>query len=431
MLAVSRWELLQTPQTHRAAHGALGPPELAAGQPGRLQEGFAAWMHPAITGRMGYGWIGHRIFPKMNQNTPATEIAETRGRTDHVPAPTPRASRQVQAISVALLALGIAVAVAGYVWTTQRSGVGPQVAELQKAASVRTSEFAALQARVDEFSAGRRRLDEDMDRLAERLSQETEALGTLPARIDTIQETVERFAGAGDKVRAAWLLAEAEHYMRIANAQLGLAGEINVAQTSLGLADDTLRELNDPRLTPVRKVLARELNELKAVPRPDTEGIVLTLGSLADSLEDLPLKNSMPDTFRETPEQPAEALTGFDRAVATVRAALASLVSIRRTDDPISPLLSDAQKTVLIRSLDLELQLARLAIMRGDAGMFRRSIDAATERVADQFDPMSAEVQSALGSLKELASVRLPEELPDISGSLTLLLSLTNAGNGK
>ena len=65
-----------------------------------------------------------------------------------------------------------------------------------------------------------------------------------------------RFAAAGDKVRAAWLLAEAEHYMRIANAQLGLAGDVDVAQTSLGLADDTLRELNEPRLIPVRKLLA-------------------------------------------------------------------------------------------------------------------------------------------------------------------------------
>ena len=377
---------------------------------------------------MGYRWTCHRTIPKMNQYTPATDTAAAAVRTNHSAAPPPPGSRHFQAIGIALLALSIAVAMAVYVWIGQRSGVGPQLAELQKEASVRTSELAALKARVDEFSAGRRRQDEDMDRLAERISQETEALGTLPARIDTLQEAVDRFAGAGDKVRAAWLLAEAEHYMRIANAQLGLAGEVDVAQTSLGLADDTLRELNDPRMTPVRKLLAKELNELRAIPRPDTEGIVLTLGGIADSLEDLPLKNSMPDTFRETPAEPAGELTGFSRAVATVRAALASLVTIRRADDPISPLLSDAQKTVLIRSLDLELQLARLAIMRGDAGMFRRSIGAATERVADQFDPMSGDVQSALDSLKALSAVRLPEELPDISASLNMLLRLTNAG---
>jgi len=380
---------------------------------------------------MGYRWICHRIFPNMNQYTPATDSTASASPADRATVLPPPRSGRIQAISIALLALSIAVAVAVYVWIGQRQGFGPQLAELQKEASVRTSEFAALKARVDEFSAGRRRQDEDIDRLAERISQETEALGTLPARIDTLQESVERFAAAGDKVRAAWLLAEAEHYMRIANAQLGLAGDVDVAQTSLGLADDTLRELNEPRLIPVRKLLAKEINDLKAVPRPDTEGIVLTLGSLADSLEGLPLKNAMPDTFREAPAAPAGELSGFARAVATVRAALGSLVSIRRADDPISPLLSDAQKTVLIRSLDLELQLARLAIMRGDAGMFRRSVGAATERVADQFDPLSADVQSALESLKDLSEVRLPDELPDISSSLTLLLRLTSAGKSE
>lgn len=385
-------------------------------------------MHPTITGRMGYRWTCHRTLPKMNQYTPAPDTTEVAVRTDPAATPTPSTSKNNLALSAAVIALGIAVMVAGYVWFEQRSGVGLQVAELQKEASIRSSELAAIKARVDELGAGRRRLDEDIDRLADRISQETEALGTLPARIDTIEETVNRFVGAGDKVRAAWLLAEAEHYMRIANAQLGLAGEINVAQTSLGLADDTLRELSDPRLTPVRKLLAGEINELRGIPRPDTEGIVLTLGSLADSLEDLPLKNAMPNTFRETPEEPAEDLTGLARAMATVRSALASLVSVRRADDPISPLLSDAQKTVLIRSLDLELQLARLAIMRGDGGMFRRSIEAASERVTEQFDPMSEDVRSALESLRELSAIPLPEALPDISGSLTLLLKLTDTG---
>jgi uroporphyrin-3 C-methyltransferase len=375
---------------------------------------------------MGYRWTCHRKFPQMNQYTPATDTAEAAAQVRGATAP---AARQGQAFGIALLALCIAVSALAYAWIGQRAGGPTQLDELRKQASLGNSELAALRARVDELGTGRRRVEEEMERLAEQLSQDSEALGALPTRIATIEDTVERFVGAGDKVRAAWLLAEAEHYMRIANAQLGLAGEVNVAQTSLGLADDTLRELNDPRLTPVRKLLARELNELKAVPRPDTEGIVLTLGSLADGLEDLPLKNSMPDTFRETPREPAENLTGLARATATVRAALASLVSIRRADDPISPLLSDAQKTVLIRSLDLELQLARLAIMRGDAGMFRRSISAATERVADQFDPVSAEVQSALESLRDLSTIELPEELPDISGSLTLFLRLTDAGS--
>lgn len=96
-----------------------------------------------------------------------------------------------------------------------------RAAKKKKEASIRTSEFAALKARVDEFSAGRRRQDEDIDRLADGSARKRRRLARYP-RIDTLQESVERFAAAGDKVRAAWLLAEAEHYMRI-HAQLGLA----------------------------------------------------------------------------------------------------------------------------------------------------------------------------------------------------------------
>ena len=327
--------------------------------------------------------------------------------------------------TAALVALGISVAVAGYVWVEQRSGIGQRVAELRENAGATSSELAALRARLDEVSNGRRLLDDDMDRLRERVTRETESLGELPERVGQLEQNIDRFVGAGDKVRSAWLLAESEHYMRIANAQLGLAGDVSVAQTALGLADDALGELNDPRLTPVRRLLAEEINGLKSVPRPDTEGIVLSLGSLSDSLETLPLKISASEAFRARPEKPAAPLTGFARALATTRSALASLVSVRRSDDPVAPLLSDAEETVLIRSLDLELQLAQLAIMRGDAGMYRRSVEAAGNRLREHFDLASPEVQAALESLTDLSAARLPEELPDISGSLDALLRLS------
>jgi uroporphyrin-3 C-methyltransferase len=328
---------------------------------------------------------------------------------------------------VSLVALGVAVAVAGYVWVEQRSGLGQRVAALAADVSARGSEMAALAARVDEYSVARRRLDDDLERLQERVTRDTEVLATLPARLDKLEENVERFAGTGDRVRAAWLLAEAEHYMRMANAQLGLAGDVRIAQTSLELADDTLRELGDPRFTPVRKQLAAELAALKAVPQPDTEGVVLALGTLSDSLESLPLKQSARAVFREQASvaETAGPAGPVERAWAALKAALTRLVSIRRVDQPVTPLLTDAERSVLVRSLDLELQLARLAVMRGDAGMYRRSVEAATARVEQHFDPAAPDVQVALETLRGLGSVALPEELPDISGSLAALLKAT------
>jgi hypothetical protein len=67
--------------------------------------------------------------------------------------------------TTALVALGVSIAVAGYVWVEQRSGIGQRVTELRDDANLRGSELAALKARLDEVSTGRRLLDDDMDRL--------------------------------------------------------------------------------------------------------------------------------------------------------------------------------------------------------------------------------------------------------------------------
>lgn len=335
--------------------------------------------------------------------------------------------------TLALVALGVALAVALFVWQERRTAPTDDVAGLRTSLGGQSSQLDALRARVEEVAAGRRRLEEELARLDERVSQEAEATSTLPDQLAQLEATINRFVGVGDKVRTAWLLAEAEHYMRIATTQLGLAGDAEVAQTALGLADETLRDLNDPRLLPVRKLLAEELTALRAVPRPDTEGIVLTLGSLADAIETLPLKRSAPAVFRAVPEPPAAELTGVERARAAVTRAFASLVSIRRVDEPVTPLLPEAEQAILVRSLDLELQLARLAVMRGDAGMYRRSIEAATLRLQRHFDAGSPDVQAVLASLEELGGAQLPEALPDISGSLAALeraiAVITQAGN--
>ena len=65
----------------------------------------------------------------MNQYTPATDTAEAAVQARNAAAP---ASRQGQAIGVALLALCIAVATLAFVWIGQRAGSGAQLAQLRE-----------------------------------------------------------------------------------------------------------------------------------------------------------------------------------------------------------------------------------------------------------------------------------------------------------
>ena len=81
---------------------------------------------------------------------------------------------------------------------------------------------------------------------------------------------------------------------------------------------------------------------------------------------------------------------------------------------------------MLIRSLDIELQIGRLALIRNERDLYQRSLQAVTERLDRYFDTESAEVIAALATVEKAATVELPDELPNISGSLALLLRLRN-----
>jgi uroporphyrin-III C-methyltransferase len=323
------------------------------------------------------------------------------------------------ALPVAVIALLVALAGTGYALLREPAAVTTVI----ERAPAEATELAALGARIDEINAGRRRLEDEISRLAARLDRERREVAMLPARLEQLEGQVRRLAGT-DRTRAAWLLAEAEHYLRIANVQLGLASDVPVSRTAMGLADDALRELGDPRLTSVRRLLSAEMAALDRVPRPDIEGVVLTLGSLAESLPTLTLQRPTPDEFRPGRDDADAGLGASERAFAAVRDAFAGLVLVRRTSEPVTPLLGDADLSLLMRSLELELQLARLAIMRGDAGMYRRSLESAIQRLEQHFDPGARDATSTLDTLRELGEIDLPEELPDISGSLSLLTSI-------
>lgn len=79
---------------------------------------------------------------------------------------------------------------------------------------------------------------------------------------------------------------------------------------------------------------------------------------------------------------------------------------------------------MLIRSLDIELQIGRLALIRNEKDLYHRSLQAVTERLELYFDTEATEVLAALATVQKAAAADLPDELPNISGSLALLLRL-------
>jgi uncharacterized protein HemX len=295
-----------------------------------------------------------------------------------------------------------------------------EIASLRAAVNATRDSLTTLQQSVSALSElDATRIDE-LDALQRRLNTRLQQLEMLPARISGIEDTVSSLQGVSSGARDAWLLAETEYYMQIANAQLQLAGNPHLATLALTMADERIMQLTDPGLVPVRRALANELRALKSMHTPDTEGITLTLATLANSVDELPLRHEVIVASRGDAAIDGE-LTGVDRAMASLKNALGDVVSVRRADENVKPLMAPEAQYFLRQNLALTLQTARLALLRNEESIFLGSLVDAAAWLDEYFDTGSTAVQNTQQAISDIRGSVFTIAVPDISESLRLL----------
>ena len=151
---------------------------------------------------------------------------------------------------LAALALLVALAAAGgtgYLWYEQQSNqiLEARVAELGRDLERRAGDLERLIDGVDELSRIDRDLDDDIRALTSRIDQDFDG---LPERLAQVESTLDKVPGISQKSRSAWLRSEAEYFLRVANAQLNLAGNVAVSLRALELADDQAARPGGSRL---------------------------------------------------------------------------------------------------------------------------------------------------------------------------------------
>ncbi len=320
---------------------------------------------------------------------------------------TPRRSRA--GIWLAILALLIALAaIAGGLYLWQRQQALQQQLQTQK--TQQTEQRSQLSSLRD--TVGSR---------ADALQQRDDNIAKVQQDLRDSVESVRKLAG---RSRRDWILAEVEYLLRIGNRRLQLQRDPATAIAALQIADERLQELADPGLTEVRERIARELDQLRATPRPDIDGIAVQLSSLQEQVPQLQVKSARAPSREALPgaddqrQAPTQAWReGLQRAWQALR----RLVVIRRRDEPIKPLLGPEQEFAVRDGLRLQLEAARLALLRGDAAVYRASIHGAGDWMKRYFIADSSAYDAMKQRLQQLGEREIQPQLPDISASLRRL----------
>ena len=339
----------------------------------------------------------------------------------------PEAGRRSNAVAwIAILLSAIALAAVGYSlfldWQNADDNTEAESLAAIESVDRRIDDvdetLAKLNNRIENISHPD--YSDDFDAVRNDVEERIRLLNSLPSRMSTIENSVASLAGISAGARETFLLAEGEYYLQIANAQLQLANNPELAALALGMADERITQLSDPALTDVRRAISDELAALDVMEKPDLEGVTLTLGSLARVVESLPLAGA--DNTQNDANQGGDPDAGVvARAWGSVKDAMSGMFKVTPPDQTKLQRLSPDAEYFLRSNIALQLQSARLALLRGEQAIFEQTLADTRALLNNYFDTDSEQVAGTLQTLSEIGDSVFTISAPDISTSLRLL----------
>ena len=358
------------------------------------------------------------------EDSPTATVGSGREQPEQAPAAgTPPAARGGLLSLAAIILAIVAAGTSGYVWWQTMEGRSAAEDSAAKA----KDDNKEIRKDVKQLREKLKDSDKSQEDEDQELTNRIDELSGMAPRLQAAEQAIDSLSGSALTARRAWLEAEAEYLMQIANTRLRLAQDVPTSVAALEAADERLRGLNEPRLLAVRDLVATEIQTLRALPELDTQGVALQLGALAAEVDRLPLKNALPEAQQggaENPEQEA----GWDRAKAVVGGAFKDMVSVRKVEDSVVPLLAATDEFLMRRNLELQLLTARLAALKADSENYQQSLRDAERWLTRYFDADDAAVSAAIETVATLETAQVAVDVPDISGSLNLLRQLAVRG---
>ena len=327
-------------------------------------------------------------------------------------APPARAGRLLALLAL-LVALGAAAASA-VLW--QRSdAVSREAARRLQGADARAEQ---LEGQVRQSQETVRELQARSAVLESKL---TEALGQ--------QAQLERMYKDMTVESVASVLGDVESAVGLASQQLLVSGNVRGAIVALQDADARLQRINQPEALGLRRLIARDIERLTAVPTVDVAALALRLDTVATGLDELPLVAGLSPAASPGPAagQDGQQAGGFSfeqlastgrRGWEALLAELSQLFRVNRIDRPDAVLLAPEQQYFVRQNLRLTLLSARLALLSRSEQVFRSDLDRAAGWLRSYFQVEDRRVSGKLEMIEQLRSSALATELPSLGDTL-------------
>lgn len=244
------------------------------------------------------------------------------------------------------------------------------------------------------------------------------------------------------------LVQDLESSLRLAQQQSQLTGSVQPLLAALQSADERIARAAQPRLNPVQRAIARDVQRIRSTSVADVPSLVQRLDELVQRVDQWPVPNDVgprspaarkasgsgsASTASVNPAEPAApAAGGWDRAVQTwsgfwsrvweeTTRSGRELVRVSRIDRPEAVLLAPEQAFFLRENLKLRLLNARLGLLARQMDAVQDDLKTIDAALARHFDTTAPDVAAAQAAVTQLRAELVLTEWPRPEESLAAL----------
>jgi uroporphyrin-3 C-methyltransferase len=286
-----------------------------------------------------------------------------------------------------------------------------------------------------------RQAQEGTRELSARLAIQETRISEVSLQRTQLEELMQSLSRSRDEN----LVVDVESALRLAQQQAQLTGSAEPLLAALKSADQRLSRAAQPRLNPLQRAIARDMDRIKAATLTDVPVLMLKLDELARMADELPVANAMvagsSARVAPAPAAPARASSApsaenkpsmlvFDklslsawsqRTLDNLREEARKLLRVSRIDQPEAALLSPEQSFFLRENLKLRLLNARLALLSRQTDSVRADLASANAWLGKYFDPHSRRTQAAAQLLAQVQGQLRTSELPRLDETMAAL----------
>jgi uroporphyrin-III C-methyltransferase len=217
--------------------------------------------------------------------------------------------------------------------------------------------------------------------------------------------------------------------LRLAYQQAQLTGNLAPLVAALQSADERIARAAQPRLNPVQRAIAQDLERLQRAPLNDVTAAVMRIDELSRQVDDWPLIHAQPFEVAEVAPMllasvgdsaASEWVSVFGQWWAQrwdwlwqhATAQFQALVRISRIDSPEAALLAPEQSFFLRENIKLRLLNARLALMARQGDVVRADVQMVQALLQRYFRNDAPQVIDAMAALSRVAEQANDTEVP-------------------